>query len=1388
MIDDETPEYGDQSENQELEDSVELPTDDAEHLNDASSSQPPSDVIEEAHPLDVEPDFIDDVDAPEPIEQEVLPDEDEETSETGSTIRIDKVTSADGQVNIGNFYSYEQSKREEEGKPVLRSLGVTWEKLEEVFVYPTSEEAKIDQLDSERRLLIIYGRENSGRFAFAVRAGLDLLKKSAVQSRNFIQYKRTQRETRSLLDFVDYLAKEENKDKKPTVYILRNGFRSGIDLQELNDDAPQLERVLLELQSYLIITTDDFAEDRLTTGSFSAFHAAIGRDQIGQVFDKHLERYSKPAVERSYLTHPLRELVKGEALRDRLIRILERPASVDRFFDKLTGLDIRGESEDERKVEELAKRISTLEYEPARAWFQKLRPNARLFALIGYLFDGFDRLLLNKLFAEAVEFLREQGITNLRDAREFGLNDLLQQIHARENDSGLIEFEHASFRQEVGLQIENYYHQLWMLVPPFLNLFKQDPFIRPEYWYERAVVGSALARVGIYDKSALELKLSELANHDSGAVVAIAGSTLNELCRLAETYRRTEYYVFALGILHRWVESKRPDLMWAVGAAAWRMYDTLVGATNSSDAIIAEPAQAALNELDNHLTRLAQIHDEFSIAWRKELEKNIRETASSNKMSLREQAQAYQLIIQERQLDNLNSIVHAIHQIFQNNPRRAIDLLKRWLSENADDNLKVAGVLAADRLFSINQEENIRLSAERHLPMLELIGPFLRATEQFGNLLEQARTMVRTLLAWINRGGTEWIKPIHTELLRVVNRASREEHTLMRAVLSDIWLRSTSEEARVIGQALVARSLVMDGEPLALPRQRAGLIVFDLARLGRHDLAGPEAARHLFELLDPRVDVQATGLGLESISIDSVSKMSDYQTLLWHYPHALPRLLYPVLEALNPNDYFFTLVLTWGAILDIDDVLETDWRDQLLIITTTRHQLQIQVGTETKDLLHRHLQQGWHRDVLHVQDVSRVIGNRLARSLATLSSIDWWTPLREYLVTYLPDLMPDEEPDPAAVAAALDELVSRIDEIEYARHPRDVTRTIACGLIWMAKADFHRVVELINDWLCDTRGEVYPLMGSAGARLLFNLYAYSEPIPPLDPYGDFLRLLLPLAHNLVTQNDYDGVDAALKALRHWIRDPSWYERVLFSPNNDSIEIFQLIDECRPNFAKPLRSFLDELEKPMIHEGEEETPASVRSWINQLRVRLALGSDEPLPDLAECERYGLIIVDAGENSTSTRRFLASSGRLLLERIQNEAKKSNSTFRIVPLLYRMGQTFPVIQGIDEKIKDDQLFPVDLWPHPQLLMPLLEKSGADRAAFLFIMTTNELRDADDWLDDWHAKTLVYWSRADNPAWLARFHFIERRGRPEEVVEVAWSQIRAFVEKALENCGEME
>jgi hypothetical protein len=443
-------------------------------------------------------------------------------------------------------------------------------------------------------------------------------------------------------------------------------------------------------------------------------------------------------------------------------------------------------------------------------------------------------------------------------------------------------------------------------------------------------------------------------------------------------------------------------------------------------------------------------------------------------------------------------------------------------------------------------------------------------------------------------------------------------------------------------------------------------------------------------------------------------------------------------------------------------------------------------GNFTRRMIALDVKLGWQNNPSDIQTVIDVITNRLSRSLIMLSSDEWWTALEPYLRAYLPDTT---TPDPALVCTALEQMVANLDNIEHAKHPRDVTRTIAAALLWLARADFSRCIDLLLSWLNDSADghELRPLMGSAGAQLLFNVYAYAESPLPLDPYDKFFALLQRFAENLsrdvsegVMRTSLDAVWRALTAIRRWIRHDEWYARVFHVPEDGENPIDALLDQARLRYAPTLTRLFDELNKPIRHEGEEKVSDNVRQWVTHLRLRLALGSEEMLPELADGQRYGIIAIDAGRNTEGTRQFFAQVTSQLLSKVQDQAH-ANAACKIVPLVYRIGQTQPIAIGIDAKLKEEFVLPTTLIPRPALLGSLLCRGDlVGKVGFVMLIINHNVIDAADWIEMWQDRTLIYSAYATPPAWMQPFKTIARQETVNVVVQRTLEQLRALVESA--------
>lgn len=1332
--------------------------------------------------------------------------------------------------------------REEESQPP-RFIEVpieAWRKVKAVYIRPTTFTEQFNDLQTAgKRLVVVHGPRQSGRDATAIAIALGLMSESAAQI--FI-YDRSQDDRRMLTDVVEFIRKSD-KYKKPAVFIL-----SDVDEKLLSHTARfsiSLEKRLEEHKSFFILTTTPAIVRSYDVSGLSLIDAVLEAGKLPDVYDKHLTYYSQdPTGKRLTLLPSMVTYLGQDEMRNQLIAIFGlthalydnsprdhiRPALVDRFFDRVTLLNLTSDPADFDRIIALAEQIAGLQYESPRLWFNRLRPNARLFAMLIYLFDGFERETLSQIYSQAVTQLRQDGVLTLRDARESGLRDLLQITHSLETKAGFVRFEAKVFEQEVSYQISNYYHQLWPLLEPLAELIVKM-FSDPASWTLRKIVGEAIGRVGIYAPTELTGLLNKLAEHPKGSVVSISGYALNEVCRLGP-----EFYSYVLDdILGRWGKSQLFDQMWAAAAAYWRVYDTLASAAESDDPVLNARSDEALSQLHAQMTSLGRAHDKFGgnhlhktfEIFRDNYQHTIADLearAKINRIGFREklfleierQKSPGQI---ERDLWNSlrgnlaqtmrDALSHAIYMIHFNHADRIAPLLATWLTaeqgSTAEDSLRLISLEAANRLFEVNNSDTLILEPTRHKPLLGLVGPLLVAVENAREgHMDKVRTMVAALLSWLRsavalqevtpegQAAFNWQETIHTAMLRVVNRSSRQARTLLRTALSDVWLTSDFAPARRIGQALIARSLVMDGEPLNLPGQQAGMVIVDLSQNGRSRGDSINAGRRLYELLEPRLDMGAAFMGVEGVPIQAFGDMQHYAELsLQRFAHPLPVLLVPILEGLNPDDYAFVLLLIWNDIVDLDDIMDSPWRDKLIGVLADKSVSSSDVvvlGNMIRELTAVVLSSRWYENVDRVRDVTRIVGTRLSVSLALITPDEWWASLREYLVYYLHEDAPNA-PNVDAMIAALEQMVSNLDNIEQALHPRDVTRTIACTLLWLTKTDLKRCVDLLIEWLdnAEDAKPLHRLMGSAGIQLLFNVFAYAEPALPVATYADFLRLLPPVAKNLRSgvSNDLNPVSTIVAALRRWVksdvalteqsegkRNPgkkepdavqdnesalatSWYRCIM-----SSSAVEDLVDAVRDvNGARYLTAVLDDLDRPLAFEGEEVIDEHVHVWLTHLKLRLAFGGEQALPSLGTGQRYGFVVVDAGNYIRPEQERYALWANALLTRIQ-EISRDEPGFAVFPLLYRMGQLQPLVVGNDGTIETSDILPDKMPPRPRLLGSLMCRKGLQAdSSFVVLFTSGEPLDADDWLEVWREKLLIYTSRdrMESP-WVQQYQMVER------------------------------
>lgn len=1169
------------------------------------------------------------------------------------------------------------------------------QKVKAVFVVPPNYDRIPESFLYENRIFAVYGQEHAGKFTCAVHLGMKLCEKMQGASARISIYNRTIHDSLRLIDVV-----QSRKFQEGTVCIVEDAFEHGVDSAELSSPyVPSLSESLRNKSSYLILTTT-LQTDKLATLEVQRISAVV--DDIPRIFTEHLNYYERDK-------ESLSDLIKlSRQEHEKLEEKLKQPFQVDLFCKELSR---RSLAENINELVKIAEWVGHIAQENPHSWFTKLSPNARLYAMLVVLFEGIERLILDEFYIDAIQRLREKGVSNLCEPREIGLDDIIEKIRAQENEAHMVQFNNRAFEEEVRRQIMNYHHLLWLLLDMVRDLI--DKFKAREYWKLRKALGVAIGRLGIYHLPKLEPVIQTLAQNEHGGVVAVVGSALDEICRTG-----SEYYPFVTSLLERWVKSKIPDLMWAVAASLWRIYDTLAFTARSNN----EDSEKATNTLENIrsiFTELVETFDQFSDnarfeAFQKALEQ-AGQTERAKSVTLNQFVKARVQIevkvaqYMQNQLEiwarnNLRAIVHAIRQIALTHPQSMIELITKWLQTDEESNLYIVGKMAGYQLFQQYSDPEIQLLKERHLPLLDLVHPLLSTFD--GNPAE-VDMMMRTLAIWLQRPG--WTDKIHTKLLPVVNRLTPEEAAIFRAGISHQWFESGFIETQRVGQALIARSYLMEGVPMLMPKQGYGVIAIDASFDARMNNAARAGCR-LYERLDPQIDMYVVRIG-QTKAIATPGQMVG--TVDFEVEHNRPRLLVPPLEEVNAAKAVFTLAVTWNPITDIDDIQGEEWAHRLMIASAeNKREYSEKIAVIP---MKRHISEHY----LH--DIEAAVRARLSQTVASAESGEWEEALHEH--------SPDKPLTKEAIVIKLNSWINELNDIKHAQHPGDVARIVVCTILWLASKDLPGCVEVVKTWLSQG-DELHCLIGMACGKTLFKVYAHREPIPDVETYS----CLLELAPLLADKHNWGGVEAVLYAARRWAVQPEWFKRFLNPPNGEPGELFQLVEEALPEHYEVLLRILKEWHTSLNPNDEEPVPDTVINLAVQLQLWVALKMRQSLPELQEGHQYGLIVLDAAERNSQIRNFFADVTSNLIEELD---KRNHKTLELI--VYRMGEKFPVAMP-KQKTTPKILLPRDV-KRPRLLCPLIETHAIENVKFILLFTNNSILDQNDWLDtNWNEHIHLY------------------------------------------------
>jgi hypothetical protein len=1187
--------------------------------------------------------------------------------------------------------------------------------------------------NTENRVFLVHGDDPEWNFVCGTQLGIELIRDRHDIPPAVMVYRRDASDTRSLIDFVRQRrgADAERLKTAGTVYVIEDAFQRGIRSEDLNDiSLGHLNAGLGALQSYLVLTVSLQRVDSIS--GLETLSTQVAGDTLPTLFDKLLKYYQEGRAA-EYIAVPVLQMAGN--VRPDLLDKLTSYTLVKRFFSTAASLSVNCKPDD---MIEKAKAVAQASERESGDRFRSLSPNAKLYAMLAVVFDNVEKRIVDEIYMAAVQELRRQGLNNLRDARQFGLLDMLEEIQADLSPDGRIDFRSSRFKDHVcRQQLANHHHLLWSLIEMLCALIEQ--YRAEAYAGFRESLGSAIGQLGGGHESRFFDLAEKLALHKDGRVASVSAYALEEFCR-----RHPKKFELVAALITRWAESLDPDLMWAAGVAIGRIYRVIAPEVN--------PETAHTSRLQDILTNLAA-----SVDRPERIQEWLEHSEDFDGLLTQLPSELHDFLaalVSQGFLDVVaSSIGQAIYWIATHRADDAVALISRWLEADPGTHTSELGLRMAVQLFQESNSDEVMLVERVHRPRLGLVAPLLqtavkaRSTGSPDCMTETRAALnavFQTLETWLTQNTeNEWASAVHGALLRVVNRATLDERRMLQGVLTAHLLASENARTRHIGQALNARCAAMDGLPMDLPGRRYGVIALDASNR-RGWLPFIEAVRSLYLHLDGRVDTYLVMLGNAQVAIGpaQIPPLADFRS-----QGDFPRLLAAVLarhSALNPAQTYFVLAVSGGPILDAEDLDSSAWQDKLIVTgpdPTAKWRDDLSFVGISRNL-----------DDDDLRRIENRVSQQLGQRLAVLDPDDWWPTLAPYL-SYAPT-------DLDGICAQLSAWATNLDHVEDSKHPGDVTHTIACTVLWLAKVEFDRCLALLKAWLLQTEDETRRIMGLACAKLLLNVYCRQTPPARFETLGPILGIV----PALVQARDWGAILAVLQAIHTWLRDPAWASHILTSSAagaergcDPGVDLLTLLADHTPAVNRnDLKQLLG------TWRAEKDAPDALRQAADRLLIRLLLGEGGKLPDLPAGQQYGLILLDASR----TRGHLARVAAQLAKELQ---ANTNTKDKFYPLICRLGQKIPVaVKGQTPTV--EELTPAGLYALPRLAGPALDTLMPQQVGFVTALCNGVILDEEDWHERWKGvPAFAYSSPFGKEDWATSFRVIRgQRTEQDAAVEI--------------------
>ena len=763
----------------------------------------------------------------------------------------------------------------------------TLDKIDEVFVDPSGFRKRLDLLRGrqDHRVFVIHGRPRTGKFTAGVRLGLELLREQTRQPRAFVyDFHRQHRST--LSEFA--MSEQVERD---SVYVVPAAFQKGIRTEELS--LRQMAEMIEPLQrknAYIVLTTTmDVVE---LTRDVEADLFELGEIDLKRVLDEHLRRYAS-GKEIEVLDESHAVLVRETWEAKGLAQHLDTAPKIEKFCGRLAH---SSEVDDltQEKIVLAARQVGEYDVNQARRDFRRLESlNHRLLAMLVRVFDHLDRRSLEDLYVRTVQQLRDDGVEDLRDARQHGFEDLYEAIRVEPPDdpNGILHFEESLFRRVVERETRSFQHLLWSAVDELWKQIQTQEL--PERLWHRQALVTGIGRVGVGDELRFRELVDELVDSEGELMSAVAahvfcgfldgmdGDGSDDAARDMDAWNGRACLV--RDTIKAWNDSKLPLRKSAAAYAASHAY--IEARTVSEEAGETPQGEAAADRANEFLDQIDAVARDMG-----DLDTALR--AYEGELDGRELSdEARRSAITERKDQWLHGIgahlLSALDQVLGHSPTEAVGLLESWMEYEAGTPQRGLALWAAHRLFQGtplgDTEEDPGVDAalpvlvsNRHQALLDLL-PALLGLEDNRSLrwmrLRVGRkdvaiplgrrpigqVIVGHLARWLQV--RDWPARVHLALLRAANRCSEVGRHNLRVGMLRSWLDTEDLDAQGIARSILSRCAVLQGGPLDLPGCGRVLLVTEPAVAGSTPPDRTALVGELVQRLAPQVDLEVHLLG-----------------------------------------------------------------------------------------------------------------------------------------------------------------------------------------------------------------------------------------------------------------------------------------------------------------------------------------------------------------------------------------------------------------------------------------------------------------------------------------------------------------------------------------------